>query len=90
NTIELSRRAGKDIERLSRTDRRRVREAFDALASGVGNLDIKMLVGCNPWLRLRVGELRILYRSIPDGRLLIGRVVNRRDLERAVRSLGVA
>jgi len=38
------------------------------------------------WLRLRVGDWRILYR-LHAGSRVVARIVNRRDLEAAVRSL---
>lgn len=67
------------------------------------NLDIKAVVGASPWLRLRVGDYRVLYRPLTgdeiadiagrEGRLegdngfLVHRIVHRRDLERAVHAL---
>lgn len=47
---------------------------------------MKPLAGHPPWLRLRAGELRILYRPADDG-WLVARVIHRKDLERTVRSL---
>jgi hypothetical protein len=62
------------------------------------NLDIKTLVGRPPWLRLRRGEYRVLYRPLTDGELqalhasekagfLVERLVDRGDLERAASTL---
>ena len=68
------------------------------------NLDIRTLTGYPPWRRVRVGEHRIVFRALTDeelrfvgerGRLtgergyLVGRIVDRRDLEAAARQLGV-
>ena len=52
------------------------------------DLDVVPLVGHAPWLRLRVGDYRVLFRpeSAPSTFLVV-RVVNRRDLERAVANL---
>jgi hypothetical protein len=68
------------------------------------NLDVKTLEGAAPWLRLRVGDYRIVYRPLTSVELttlaaqrgapavsqgfLVDRIVHRRDLEAAVRSLG--
>ena len=66
--IELLFRARHDLGRL---DPGRDRKAIvDALTVGLaavpppGNLDIKALKGAAPWLRLRVGDYRILYRPL--------------------------
>lgn len=94
STIDLATRAVKDLRRLDRPDRDRVRDALQQLAAGAENLDIKALTGSAPWLRLRVGDWRVLYRLLtdaeaPDGAgLLVARVVHRRDLLRAVGTLG--
>jgi hypothetical protein len=73
---------------------RRVRSALNELAAGAKNLDLKPPAGRAPWRRLRTGELRVLYRPLTaseaaDGGYLIARVIHRRELQRAVSSLGV-
>ena len=94
SSIELATRAAKDLRRLDRPDRERIRDALQQLAAGAENLDIKTLAGSAPWLRLRVGDWRVLYRPLTDADapegpgLLVARVVNRRDLLRAVGNLG--
>ena len=97
--IELSRRAQRDLRDLRGTpDLRRALDGLDRLAEGAENLDIKALQGAAPWLRLRVGDVRVIYRPLTADELqalpgsstagfLIARVVNRRDLDRAVESL---
>ena len=53
------------------------------------NANDRALKGRAPWRRLRVGELRILWRAVGNGeRRRVARVIPRRDLERAVRTLG--
>lgn len=87
--VDLSRRAERDLRSLSPPDRRRVGRALtEVLASDPlpENADDKALLGRAPWRRLRVGELRILYRPQPSGRR-VGRIIQRGDLERAVRTL---
>jgi mRNA-degrading endonuclease RelE of RelBE toxin-antitoxin system len=93
--VVLSRRAQRDLRRIGAgAPLVRIREALEGLAAGATNLDIKPLAGAAPWHRLRVGDHRVLYRSIDPGeagnsgaRWLVARVVHRRDLERAVDSL---
>lgn len=87
--VGLSRRAERDLRKLDRTDRRRVAAALtEALASEPlpANADDKALSSRPPWRRLRVGELRILYRPAPPGRY-VGRIIHRGDLDGAVRTL---
>jgi len=89
-TVELSRRAERDLRSLSRPDRRRIGQAIpDVLARDPlpENADDKPLAGAAPWRRLRVGELRVVYRLQPGGGRLIAWVIQRGDLDRAVRTL---
>jgi hypothetical protein len=67
------------------------------------NLDVKALEGRPPWLRLRVGDGRLIYRAlegdeetalsrargvpVEPGTVYVARVVNRRDLERVIAAL---
>jgi mRNA-degrading endonuclease RelE of RelBE toxin-antitoxin system len=95
--VELSRRAARDLRALAPHDRRRAARALtETLAQDplAGNVDDRALAGRSPWRRMRAGELRILYRDLEPGELagarrarLVARVVHRRDLERAVRTL---
>lgn len=91
--VELSSRAARDVKSIDRQARTRV---LTAIAETLGvdpmpdNADVKALRGRAPWRRLRVGEWRVLYRACSDdepGDVLVARVVNRRDLDQAVRSL---
>jgi len=67
-------------------NRRRVVAALRALAAGAANLDVKAIEGRASWRRLRVGDYRVIYRSTEWG-ILVERIVNRRDLERAITTL---
>ncbi len=67
-----------------------MRQAFQALAADAANPDVKPVAGHAPWRRLRVGEHRVLYRELDDGsgsKYLVARVIDRRDLHRAIDSL---
>ena len=85
--VELSARAERDLSRIRRgPDRQRLVVALQALAGDAANLDVKALQGRAPWRRLRVGDYRVLYRPVEQG-LWVERIVDRRDLERAVATL---
>ncbi len=93
-SVELSARAVRDVKRIDTPGRRRIRDALRGLAAGEENLDIKALTGQQPWLRLRAGDWRVLYRPYSPAEeaehgpgLLVARAVNRRDLLKAVRTL---
>ncbi|MGH2554563.1 MAG: type II toxin-antitoxin system RelE family toxin, partial [Actinomycetota bacterium] len=60
--VELARRAQRDLQALGRPERDRVRRALKALAAGAENIDAKPLA-VRPWMRLRTGNFRILYRN---------------------------
>jgi mRNA-degrading endonuclease RelE of RelBE toxin-antitoxin system len=101
--VELSGEARRDLKRLGPgPDRKAVIDALTAVPQAE-NLDIKALEGATPYLRLRVGDYRIIYRPLDPAEIaevarrrglpkvgagyLVTRIVHRRDLERAVASL---
>ncbi len=87
NNLELAPRAIRDLKRLDRQTRKRVQQAFEALEADAANLDVKPVAGHAPWRRLRVGEYRVRYQQLDaeDGaRYLVARVIDRRDLHRAI------
>ena len=93
--VQLSPRAQRELRALKRTDKAAlavIEQAIGDLDGRVANLDIKPLTGRRPWMRLRTGDWRILFRPItpdehPVGGYLVARIVNRRDLDEAVRKL---
>jgi len=102
--VELSRRANRDLRGIkSVLDRGRIRGALGDLAREPqpGNLDVRSLRGHAPWRRLRVGDYRLLFRSMTVSELhgawaqgiaaergmLVVRIVPRRDFERVVSRL---
>ena len=101
NHIELSKRALKDLRRIDHANRRRLLDVLEqdlAAEPQPPNLDVKPLVGRAPWLRLRRGDYRILYRPLTDAELrtlrtegptgfLVERIIDRGDLERATATL---
>jgi mRNA-degrading endonuclease RelE of RelBE toxin-antitoxin system len=90
--VELDRQAQRDLRKLHPEDHRVVLRAMaDVLTREPlpANANDRALKGRAPWRRLRVGELRILWRTVGAGESRrVARVVHRRDLERAVRRLG--
>jgi mRNA-degrading endonuclease RelE of RelBE toxin-antitoxin system len=101
--VELSRQAVRDLRKVTPgagLDRLEAALTQQLTADPPpDNLDIKALQGRAPWLRLRVGDWRIIYRPLtreeldrlnvsdqPEG-YLVARIVNRRDLERTLRTL---
>jgi len=89
--VELDRQAQRDLRRLHPDDHRAaLRGMADILTQEPlpANANDRALKGRSPWRRLRVGELRILWRPVSDGHRRVARVIHRRDLERAVRTLG--
>jgi mRNA-degrading endonuclease RelE of RelBE toxin-antitoxin system len=104
NHVELSGRAQRDLRRMERPERERIAKALDGLAAvpPPDNLDIEPLKGKKPWMRMREGDWRIIYRPMSAAELehmaelgdlegyegfLVARVVNRKDLEKAVKAL---
>jgi mRNA-degrading endonuclease RelE of RelBE toxin-antitoxin system len=96
--VELSRAAERDLRRLSPPDHRRVAAALTqtlAVEPMPANADDQALAGRSPWRRLRVGELRLLYRPLSADELPLGerygrrvaRIIHRGQLERAVSTL---
>jgi mRNA-degrading endonuclease RelE of RelBE toxin-antitoxin system len=80
----------KDLDALPNRTARRVLDALEQLGKDPGSseLDVKPLVGRRPWRRYRVGDFRIVFRLAEQGRvLLVARVVDRKELERALRTL---
>lgn len=90
SNVKLAPRAIRDVKGLDRQTRKRVQRAFQVLGADAANLDVKPVAGHAPWRRLRVGEHRVLYRELADeadARYLVARVIDRRDLHRAIDKL---
>ena len=61
-----------------------------------GNLDVRSLEGLSPWLRVRVGEHRIICRPMTAGELrgmgspigfYVARIIDRKQLPTALKNL---
>jgi mRNA interferase RelE/StbE len=86
--VELSRRAVKDLDSLPKRSVKRIVDALVELGGDPESTsrDVKALVGKRPWRRLRIGNYRVLFRTEGDV-VLVARVIDRKELDRAVRSL---
>ncbi len=81
--IELTPAARRNLHSLPRTILKRVDAKILALAKTPRPAGAKMLAGPNRFLRVRVGDYRIIYR-VEDDRLvvLVVRVGHRREVYR--------
>jgi mRNA interferase RelE/StbE len=80
-SIEVSQRARRDLAALDAATRRAVGQALNRLATDPSGADLKKLSG-GDW-RLRVGEWRVMLElDNRTGRIIVQRVVNRRDAYR--------
>jgi mRNA-degrading endonuclease RelE of RelBE toxin-antitoxin system len=85
--ILLSTRAARDLRRLGPGPQLdRIEAGLQRLSAGEPNLDIKPVTGSAPWLRLRVGDWRVLYRPAGD-QILVARIIHRSELQQAIRTL---
>src|SRR5258708_34877120 len=93
--VRLAPAAARALRKLPAEAKRRVGEALEREAAragqagraGRGGKSVNALRGrSDNFIRLRVGDLRVMYDLIADERvLLVPGVVNRRDLERWLR-----
>ena len=85
--VLLATRAARDLRRLGPgPELDRIEAALQRLGDSEANLDIKPLTGSAPWLRLRVGDWRVLFRQA-DAAVLVARIIHRSELQQAVRTL---
>src|SRR5437764_8221975 len=70
--IGLSARAQKDWARLDAATHLRIVRALEALAADPrpSNVDGRPLVGAAPWQRLRLGDLRMIFRALTRSELI--------------------
>jgi mRNA-degrading endonuclease RelE of RelBE toxin-antitoxin system len=90
SNIKLAPRVIRDLKGLDRQTRKWVQQAFQSLEADAANLDGKPVASHAPWRRLCAGEHRVLYRELADdadAHHLVARVIDRRDLHRAIDKL---
>ncbi len=85
--VVFGREALKDRRRLPEERVAEIASRLQMIARGRSrNLDIKRLKGVKPWLRLRVGDYRVVHRQ-SGNTILVARVVSREELESAIGKL---
>lgn len=93
--IRVTPEAARQIRKLTGAESKRLKQALHQLASDIGDSagsrgakSLKQIRGRRDrFFRLRVGDLRVMFETLKDERvLLVAGVVNRRDLERWLRN----
>ena len=80
-TVDLKPRAIKDMKSLQKQDAFRIANALELLQSDLAG-DVKKLTNFTPEYRLRVGQFRVLFEIEDRTRIIIYRVVHRREAYR--------
>ena len=80
-TVDLKPRAIKDLKHLQKQDASRIADALERLQSGLTG-DVKKLTNFTPEYRLRVGQFRVLFEVENETRIIVYRVVHRREAYR--------
>ena len=82
-TVELKPAAVRDLKAIPERDRKRIKTRIDALAENPRPHGVKALQGGESYLRLRVGDYRILYTVLDQVLLVVViRIGNRREAYR--------
>ena len=81
--IEFKRSAAKALKKITRSDRRKIRDRIDSLAENLPDPVTTKMKGDNPFHKVRVGDYRIVY-EIQEGLLviLVLRIGHRKDVYR--------
>jgi mRNA interferase RelE/StbE len=80
-TVDLKPRAIKDLKHLQKQDASRIADALEKLQSDLTG-DVKKLTNFTPEYRLRVGQYRVLFEIENETRIIVYRVVHRREAYR--------
>lgn len=70
--------AVRQLRRVPREDRKRIRLAFEEMLDEPFSGDVKPLAGADGHLRRRVGDWRIFFELLPEQRLIVVKSVMRR------------
>jgi mRNA interferase RelE/StbE len=80
-TVNLKPRAIKDLKHLQKQDASRIANALERLQYDLTG-DVKRLTNFTPEYRLRIGQFRVLFEIENETRIVIYRVVHRREAYR--------
>ena len=79
--IQLKPRVVKDLKRLPKQESTRVADSLAQLSEGLSG-DVKRLTNFTPEFRLRVGTYRVLFEVEEGDRVIVYRVLHRREAYR--------
>ena len=79
--VELKPRAMKDLRRIEREQATRIADSLERLQEDLQG-DVKRLTNHTPEYRLRVGTYRVLFEIIEPNRVVVYRIVHRREAYR--------
>lgn len=96
--VEFGPRVKRDLREVRRAgELARVQASVEGLQAEATGLDVVALQGRPPWRRLRTGDWRVSFRPLTSEEMrglgrhgrgsLVARIVNRRDLDRAIGTL---
>ena len=80
-TVGFKPRATKDLRRIQKQDATRIADALERLADDLFG-DVKRLTNFTPEYRLRVGQYRVLFEIENENRVVVYRIVHRREAYR--------
>jgi mRNA interferase RelE/StbE len=80
-TVELKPRAIKDLKHMQRKNASVLADALEQLQSDMAG-DVKKLTNITPEYRLRVGHFRVLFEIENGTRIIVYRIVHRREAYR--------
>ena len=83
HSIEFKRSAAKALQKIPRSDRRKIRDRIDSLAESLPDPATTKMKGDNPFHKVRVGDYRIVY-EIKETLLviLVLKIGHRKDVYR--------
>lgn len=80
-TVGFKPRATKDLRRIQKQDASRIADALERLADDLSS-DVKRLTNFTPEYRLRVGQYRVLFEIENENKVVVYRIVHRREAYR--------
>ena len=79
--VDLKPKAVKDLRRIEKTQATRIADSLEQLQHDLQG-DVKKLTNHTPEYRLRVGDYRILFEIDGTDRVIIYRIMHRREVYR--------
>ena len=79
--VDLKPRAKRDIRHIPKDEATRIADALERLADGLKG-DVRRLTNFTPEYRLRVGSYRVLFEVEDKERIVVYRILHRREAYR--------